>query len=85
MGLLLGDNGGYFYGASNLVNISADDVNLSGTTNFSEMFRSAAKFNGDVSGWDVSSVTDMRSMFDLAKVFNQDIGSWNVSEVTDMG
>ena len=83
-GLLLGNDGYYFNGASNLVNISADDVNLSGTTNFTHMFKRTSKFNGDIGGWNVSGVTDMGGMFELAKVFNQDIGGWNVSGVTDM-
>ena len=83
-GLNLGNGGSYFYGATNFVNITADDVNLSGTTDFSNMFAGANKFNGDVSGWDVSGVTNMSNMFSDNYVFNQDIGDWDVSGVTDM-
>ena len=82
-GLRLGNSGDYFYGASNLKNITATDVNLSGTTDFSGMFRDNYLFNQDISGWDVSSVTDMSSMFSIS-IFNQDISGWDVSSVTDM-
>jgi surface protein len=42
-----------------------------------------AKFNGDISEWDVSNVKNMTSMFDDSK-FNRDISKWNVSNVTTM-
>jgi surface protein len=45
---------------------------------------SAASFNEDISGWDVSSATSMRSMFNQATSFNQSIGNWDVSKVADM-
>lgn len=44
---------------------------------------SYSKFNGDLSGWDVSNVTDMDNMFLGARLFNQPL-SWDVSNVTDM-
>ena len=50
-GLNLGNNGHYFYGASNFVDIYDDDVNLTGTTDFSRIFSDAHKFNADISGW----------------------------------
>ena len=81
--LNLGNLGGYFYGASNLVEILGKP-NLTGTTNFQNMFRSAAKFNGSISGWDVSSVTNMNSMFYYATSFNQPLNNWDVSSVTSM-
>ena len=37
------NNGSYFYGAANLVNITGD-ANLSGVSNMSEMFRGAGSF-----------------------------------------
>ena len=43
-----------------------------------------SKFDGDISGWNVSNVTDMTSMFYNCKNFNQDISTWDVSNVTDM-
>ena len=82
--LKLGNSGRYFYGASELTTISADDVNLSGTTNLTHMFAQASNFNGNIGGWDVSEVTDMSYMFFQTKRFNQDISSWDVSSVTNM-
>merc|ERR1719454_1235319 len=48
------------------------------------MFGVAAKFNGDLSKWDVSKVTNMHSMFADATSFNGDLSKWDVSKVTDM-
>jgi len=42
------------------------------------------KFNGDITGWNVSRVKNMRAMFYGAETFNQPIGNWNVSNVTNM-
>ncbi len=56
----------------------------SGVTQMAFMFYSAAAFNEDIGGWDVSSVRDMRGMFNYADSFNQDIGGWDVSSVTNM-
>jgi Mycoplasma protein of unknown function, DUF285 len=38
------------------------------------------RFNGDISGWNVSKVKDMAYMFNGSK-FNGDISNWNVSKV----
>ncbi len=73
-----------FYGATNATYAATDTPDLSGVTDMASMFRGAASFNGDVSGWDVSKVTDMASMFRGAASFNQDISGWDVSKVTDM-
>ena len=48
------------------------------------MFRDAASFNGDLSGWDVRNVTDMSGMFVDAAAFNGDLSGWDVRNVTDM-
>ena len=47
---------------------------------------SNAKFNGDLSNWDVSNVENMRGMFAYSKFTgeNGDISGWNVSKVRDM-
>jgi surface protein len=81
----LGNNGSYFWGASNMVMSAVDTPDLAGTTNMESMFRSASSFNSPIGGWDVSSVTNMNSMFNGASSFNQPIGGWDVSSVTDIG
>ncbi len=53
-------------------------------TNTSYMFCGAARFNQDISSWDVSNITNMSHMFYGAEDFNQEIGNWDVSNVTDM-
>ena len=73
-----------FHGASNLIINATDTPDLSSVTDMNSMFNSAAAFNQDIGGWNVSGVTDMNSMFNSATAFNQDIGGWNVSGVTDM-
>ena len=58
-------------------------------SSFTEMFRRAGNFNGDISNWDTSKVTNMSFMLTMdgqatKHQFNQNIGSWDVGEVTDM-
>ena len=50
----------------------------------SSVFRGAAVFDGNVSGWDVSSARDISSMFRGASSFNQDISGWSTSSVEDI-
>ena len=73
-----------FRGASNMVHKATDAPDLSGVTSMSRMFHSASKFNGDLSGWNVSSVTDTSGVFLRASSFNGDVSTWDVSAVTDM-
>jgi len=85
--LNLGNNGHYFYGASNLADISATDpLDLTGTTNFESIFRGASSLtvSGTIDNWDTSNVTNMLLAFNLAVNFNADIGSWDTSSVTNM-
>jgi surface protein len=82
--LNLGNNGSYFFGASNLNSTATDALNLTGTTNLSETFRSATIFNGNISNWDTSQVTDMTGMFRSTNAFNQNIGGWDLGNVTSM-
>jgi surface protein len=49
-----------------------------------ELFYGAQKFNGNITGWNVSNVTNMWLMFASTPLFNQPIGNWNVSKVTNM-
>ncbi|MGI9255425.1 MAG: BspA family leucine-rich repeat surface protein [Salinispira sp.] len=51
---------------------------------FRGSFEATNRFNGDISGWDVSKVTTMHYMFYGATVFNGDISGWDVSKVTTM-
>lgn len=81
--LQLGNNGGYFRGASNLIVTANDTLDLSGTTDLERIFQStdlstANNFNS----WDVSGVTDLSYAFD-ASSFNSNISTWDVSEVTN--
>ena len=46
---------------------------MSRVNDISNMFSSAASFDGDISEWDVSTVSDMNGMFASAKLFNRDI------------
>ena len=58
-------------------------IDVSGITDFSELFLSSKKFNGDISKWDVSNATNMHAMF-MRSSFRNDISEWDVSNVTDM-
>jgi surface protein len=80
----LGNNGSYFYGASNMVMSAMDTPDLTGTTNMQNMFRDSTLFNQPIGGWDVSRVMNMQRMFSSASSFNQPIGAWNVSSVNNM-
>ena len=57
---------------------------VSGLTDFSQIFFNNSTFDSDISAWDVSNVTNMSGMFSGASSFNQDISSWVVSNVTNM-
>ena len=82
--IILGNNGGYFYGASNMNSIATDSPSLLGTTNLANMFRGDTLFNGNIMNWNTNSVTNMSIMFYGASAFNQNIGSWNTNSVTNM-
>ena len=57
---------------------------VSGLTDFSQIFFNNSTFDSDISAWDVSNATNMSGMFSGASSFNQDISSWVVSNVTNM-
>jgi len=56
---------------------------VSGLTDFSQIFFNNSTFNQDISSWVVSNVTNMVSMF-LGGTFNQRIDNWDVSSVEFM-
>lgn len=62
-----------------------NDINTSKITDMSWLFDSS-KFNGDISGWDVSAVENMEGMFAKSEFTgeNGDISDWNVSSVENM-
>ena len=65
-------------------------IDVSKITDMSYLFSDAysgyglSRFNGDISGWNVSNVKNMKDMFLFTKAFNQPIGDWDVSNVTNM-
>ncbi len=72
-----------------------NDIDTSDITDMSSLFKSneyrnskfdqhCKKFNGDITGWNVSKVENMFCMFYGATSFNQPIGNWKVSKVTNM-
>jgi len=79
----LGNDGGYFANATNLLVTAADSPDLTGTTNLGSAFLRAEALTR-IGDWDTSNVTDMSFMFSGAASFNQPIGSWDTSNVTDM-
>ena len=49
---------------------------VSGLTDFSQIFLNNSTFNSDISAWDVSNATNMSGMFQNASDFDQDITGW---------
>ena len=80
----IGNEGGYFWGAVNLEKIPSDINVLEATTDFSNMFRDAAKFNNDISHWNTSNITNMNGMFKNARIFNSNLNEWDTSSVAGM-
>jgi surface protein len=85
--LKLGNNGGYFRGATNLTMTATDPLNLKGTTNLSDAFSACQSLTTvpSMANWDTSQVTNMSQMFAYATNFNGNLSSWNTSNVTNMG
>ena len=61
-----------------------NDIDTSDIKDMKLLFQFHIKFNGNITGWNVSSVIDMSGMFYGATSFNQPIGNWDVSSVIDI-
>jgi surface protein len=59
------------------------DWNTSRVTNMKRAFFGRARFDEDLSRWNVSNVSDMSYMFSGA-TFNGDLSRWDVAKVTNM-
>ena len=85
-----GNNGGYFYGCSNLI-LSGDPGNPNftigsvETTNLSNMFRDCTSLDvgSTLNIWNVSNISDMSNMF-MGSSFSGDLRIWNMSSVINM-
>ena len=53
-------------------------------TNVDNMFYNCAKFNSDLSLWDMSRFTNLEYMFYGCEIFNSDLSMWDVSNVINM-
>jgi len=73
-----------FDGASHFTGNGVEKINTINVTDMRYTFKSASRFNGDVSSWYTSNVTTMLEMFNNAHKFNRDIGCWDTSNVTSM-
>ena len=65
-----------------VTSIEAWDV--TGVSDFSQVFNDCRAFNRDISSWDMSGATNLERMFainNVTGVFNQPIGSWDTSSV----
>ncbi len=82
--LQLGNEGGYFWGATNLNLTASDGPDLALTNNLSNAFLNATSLNANLSGWDVSHVTNLNGTFRGATAFNGNVTNWDVSAVTTM-
>jgi len=84
--LRLGNSGSYFYGCNNLtLTTVAGTLDLTGTTNFFQMFRdcfSLTTVNG-INSWSTGAVNDMMGMFQNCPNFNQAL-SFNTASVQNM-
>ena len=84
--ITLGNSGGYFYGASNLILTTTQPLNLTGTSNLARMFKEARSLGttGNLNSWNTTGVTSMEEMFRGVQIFNQPLSNWDTSSVTTM-
>ena len=87
------NEGGYFYGCSNLTTVPTSGLILTGTTSLFSCFRGCSNFNSNISSWNTSQVTDISYMFINATAFNNGGASgtssiplsWDTSQVINTG
>jgi len=82
--LLVGNNGGYFRGCSNMTCNANDTLDVRDITNLDYMFQDCNLFNQDIGDWDVSKAQTMNSTFLNCAAFNHDIGNWDTANVDYM-
>ncbi|RPI86128.1 MAG: BspA family leucine-rich repeat surface protein [Nitrosopumilales archaeon] len=83
--LRVGNNQNYFYGCNFIRVYATDNLDLTGTTDMTGIFREANYLNdASVGNWNTSGVTIMTNAFYNATRFNKSLNSWNVSNVTNM-
>ena len=61
---------------------SLNNLDMSGVTRISYMFKNAPKFNGDIGGWDTSDILDFGQLFygdSAPSDFDQDISGWDIT------
>lgn len=77
---------GAFEDCSNLQVKAKDAPDLSQASNmsFSQMFKNASNFTGNLSGWDVSNVRFMIGTFQGTQKFNSDISGWDLSSCNSL-
>jgi len=80
--LNLGNKGRYFYGCSKLEIFAKDELDLTGTTDLSNMFNGAQSLSQPLN-FKTSEVTNMSGMFAGTILFNQPL-SFDTSKVIDM-
>ena len=73
-----------YRGAANLTVTPTDIPDLSGVSNFRQMFQGCSNADINTAGWDISTISNISAMFRGATVANPDVRDWNTSAVTNM-
>lgn len=70
-----------FRGSSNLVRVPSELPES--IISLYQMFAECAKFNGDVSGWEVGRIKNFHGVFSECSVFNSDVSQWDMRNADD--
>jgi len=80
--ILTSTNLSFMFRSCDLSTFNPSSWDVSHITNMIYMFAGQTgfynKFNGDVSGWNVSSVVDMTGLFSITSHFNQPLNNWDI-------